>query len=362
MRKEAAIGLVLASLGWCAAPASATSNVVAHWSFDEGSGQRAADSGPNSAHGRLGETSAGDSDDPTWIAGHAGSGALAFDGAQFVAVSDTAALEPAHVAVDTWVRRAGTPGRWRYVLSKGSVGCDRSAYGMYSGWSGGLAFYVSSSSDYTISPEAPASAVWDGAWHHVVGAYDGTSVRLWIDGAQVGAGTPAAVTIAYGVGSKGVYIGTYRGSCDLGFKGDIDDAQIWDDAPALPDLGLPVIPPVSGAPTHVPVGGGSASGVRGSTQQQSTTSTARRACLRVSLNRSTVPLRRRTRVVATVRRGKRGVVGVHVIVKGAGVTAGGRTNRKGRAGVSVKASKRGRLRVRIAGERASCAARTVRAI
>jgi len=362
MRKEAAIVLVLASLGWCAAPASATSNVVAHWSFDEGSGQQAADSSPDGAHGRLGSATGADAADPAWTAGYDGGSALAFAGAQYVAVSDTAALEPAHVAVDAWVRRSGSPGLWRYVLSKGSVGCDRSAYGMYSGWSGGLSFYVSSSSHYTISPEAPPSAIWDGAWHHVVGAYDGTSVRLWIDGAQVGAGTPAAVTIAYGVGSKGVYIGTYRGSCDLGFKGDIDDVQIWDGAPGLPDLGLPVIPPVSGAPTQLPVGGGSTSGSRGSTQQQSTTSTGSRACLRVSLDRSTVPLRKRTRVVATVRRGKRGIVGVHVIVKGAGVTAGGRTNGKGRAGISVKASKRGRLKVRIRGESASCAARTVRAV
>ena len=49
-------------------------------------------------------------------------------------------------------------------------------------------------------------------------------------------------------------------------------------------------------------------------------------------------------------------------VKGAGVTARGRTNREGRAGISVKASRRGRLRVRIPGESASCAARTVRAV
>jgi hypothetical protein len=359
MRKEAAIVLVLASLGWCAAPASA-SNVVAHWSFDEGSGQRAADTSPNAAHGRLGATSAADADDPTWAAGHDGRGALAFGGAQYVAVADTAALEPAHVAVDAWVRRSGTPGRWLYILSKGSAGCDRSAYGLYSGWSGGLSFYVSSSTRYTISPEAPPSVVWDGAWHHVVGSYDGATVRLSIDGAQVGAGTPAAVSIAYGIGSKGVYIGTYLGSCELGFKGDIDDMKIWDDAPGQPDQGLPVIPPVAGAPTQVPVGGGSSSG--GSTRHQSTTSGAGRACLRVSLDRTKVPLRKRTRVVATVRRGKRGVIGVRVLVRGAGVTAGGRTNGKGRAGITVKASKRGRLKVRIRGESASCAARTVRAI
>jgi hypothetical protein len=360
MRKEAAIALVLASLGWCAAPASASSNVVAHWNLDEGSGQQAADTSPNGAHGQLGASGGADSADPDWVAGHAGGRALSFTGAQYVAVPDTAALEPQHVAVDTWVRRAGSPGRWRYVVSKGSVNCDRSSFGLYSAWSGGMAFYVASTSHYTISPEAPASVVWDGAWHHVIGSYDGARVRLWIDGAQVGGGTPATGAVAYGIGSRGAYIGTYRGSCELGFKGDIDDVQIWDGAPEQPDLGLPVIPPVPGAPTQLPVGDTSASG-GGSTQRQSTTSTSARSCLRVSLDRRTVPLRKRTRVVATVRRGKRSVIGVRVVVKGAGVTAGGRTNRKGRAGMNVWASKRGRLTVRVSGEKASCGARTVRA-
>jgi hypothetical protein len=39
MRKEAALLIVLAIIGWCAAPASASSNVVAHRSLDESSGQ-----------------------------------------------------------------------------------------------------------------------------------------------------------------------------------------------------------------------------------------------------------------------------------------------------------------------------------
>ena len=112
----------------------------------------------------------------------------------------------------------------------------------------------------------------------------------------------------------------------------------------------------------MPVGGsaGSKGGGR-SSQGSSTTKRGARACLRVSLDRRTVPLHRRTRVVATVRRGQRGAIGVRVVVKGAGVSAAGRTNAKGRAGINVLALERGRLTVRIRGERASCAARTVRA-
>ena len=158
-------------------------------------------------------------------------------------ITNTGLLEPPKLAVDAWVRRSGSPGRWRYVLSNGSLQCNRSAYGLYSGWSGGMGFYVSSTTEYVISPEVSPAIVWDGAWHHIIGSYDGDRVRLWIDGSQVGAGTPTTGPIIYS-GSGGIYIGTYRGSCDLGFSGAIDDATVWDDRPAEATTG-PVIDPVA---------------------------------------------------------------------------------------------------------------------
>lgn len=359
MRKEAAIVMVLAILGWCAAPASA-SDVLAHWTFDDGAGQQATDAGPLAYHGRLGSTFGAEAADPTWISGHAGGRALSFDGSQYVAVADTPTLEPAHVAVGAWVRRSGSPGRWRYVLSKGSVSCDRAAYGLYSGFRGGMAFYVSSATRYTISPEVPSSLVWDGAWHHIVGSYDGDRVRLWIDGAQVGTGSPAQLSIGYGEGSKGIYLGSYRGSCDRGFTGDIDNVRVWNGPPAQDDS-LPIVNPVPGTPTQGPVGPTSAtpsSSVRGVKKSP----VAPRGCVRVSLSRRTVPLHKRTRVVATVRRGSKRLVGIRVVVRGAGVSAGARTNREGRAGITVKASKRGRLTVRVRGQNTGCPTRTVRAL
>ena len=95
-----------------------------------------------------------------------------------------------------------------------------------------MAFYVSGQAQYTISPEVPSAIVWDGAWHHIIGSYDGGVVRMWVDGSPVGAGTRVSMAIDYTNGSKGIYIGTYRGSCDLGFHGAIDDVAVWDDRPA----------------------------------------------------------------------------------------------------------------------------------
>ena len=355
MRREVALLAVLGVLGWTAAPASATPNLLAQWTLDEGAGQVAGDASGHGSTGQLGATAAPDAADPAWVPGHAGGNALAFDGTTYLTVPDTGLLEPQQIAVDAWVQRAGSPGRWRYVLSKGSLDCNRSAYGLYSGWSGGMAFYVSSESEYTISPEVSAATVWDGAWHHVIGSYDGQRVRLWIDGNQVGAGTPTTMSIAYTNGSKGIYIGTYRGSCDLGFKGTIDDVAVWDDRPDAATTG-PVIDPVADTPTQIAIAGNPGGTVPEGTKSQP------RGCLRVSLSRRTIPVRRKTKLVATVRRAGRRVAGVRVVVSGKGVsTTSARTNRKGTTKISVRARKAGSLKVKVRGQKAGCPAPTVRA-
>jgi hypothetical protein len=356
MRRELVLLVTVAGmLGWCAASASADPNILAKWTLDEGAGQVATDASGHGNTGVLGAATDPDVADPGWIPGHAGGGALVFDGTNYVTVTNTGVLEPPRLAVDAWVRRAGSPGRWRYVLSNGSLQCNRSAYGLYSGWSGGMGFYVSGTTEYVISPEVSPAIVWDGAWHHVIGSYDGDRVRLWIDGSQVGAGTPATGPIIY-AGSGGIYIGTYRGSCDLGFSGAIDDATVWDDRPAEATTG-PVIDPVADAPTHIAIGSGNSSTAPGATAPQP------KGCLRVSLNRHTIPLRRKTKLVATVRRGSRGVAGARLVVSGKGVTTTGRrtTDHKGKIKLAVRARKAGRLEVTVRGQKPGCAATTIRA-
>jgi hypothetical protein len=362
MRKEAACIALLGVLWLGAGSAHAAPAVLAHWRFDEGAGQTAADASGRGNDGQLGASLAGDARDPGWIAGHDGGSALAFGGAHYVSVPDTPALEPAHVAVDAWVRRAGSPGAWRYVLSKGSLGCDRSAYGLYSGWAGGMSFYVSNSTSYFISPEVPAVTVWDGRWHHVTGSYDGDRVRLWIDGAHVGSGTAANIAIVYGAASHGLYVGMYRGSCDLGFDGAIDDVKVWDDAPPHTSVPGPVVPAVPGTPTEVAVGGGSSAtddSARSSTSGSATTTPS--DCPHVSLSRHTIPVKRRAVVLATVRRATKRLAGARVVVLGADVNASREPTARARPGSSCARAGAGASPSACAARRASCPSSSVRA-
>ena len=217
----------------CAAPAAASGlPLVGYWPMIEGSGQIVHDFSGHGNNGVLGTSTAIEPSDPTWIRGGL-FGALHFAGGQMVTIPDSPSLAPAQVTVLALVRGSTSPGQWRYVVSKGAMGCTAGSYGLYTGFSGGMAFYVFNGESFFVSPEAPVS-IWNGHWHVVAGAFDGTTVRLFVDGSEMGSGTtvPLPFSIAYGLpDSSAALFGGY-GGCDLSFVGDIDEVSIW--SAALP--------------------------------------------------------------------------------------------------------------------------------
>jgi Concanavalin A-like lectin/glucanases superfamily len=336
----------------------ATESRLGAWPLDEGAGGVTADASGGGHVGRLGAVAGPDPHDPAWVAGRVGS-ALRFDGErnQFVAIGNNATIRPARISVEAWVRRLGTPGGWRYVFSGGASGCHAAPYGLYSGPGGGLAFYVSDASGYVLSPQAAPASVWNGAWHHAAGTYDGERVRLYLDGAEVGAGSPTDLEIAYGPTAGGASIGTYRGSCDLPYTGDVDEVALHGEALSSAQVAAsarrtekqppPGPPPVTGPP-------GSSAAPPGAGAQPRA-----KSCLRVSVLPKTVKSGRTTPVRVTVRRAGRPAAGHSVTVRGAGVSKRARTGRKGRARLVVRPGRRGRLRVRASSQAPRCAARAV---
>jgi hypothetical protein len=99
---------------------------------------------------------------------------------------------------------------------------------------------VSNATGYVLSPDAGAS-LWDGRWHDVLGTFDGRFVRLFVDGEQVGAGTPATISMTYGLPAHDdFYIGDYRGTCasPMGFVGDIDAVAVGVDLRPVDSSGI----------------------------------------------------------------------------------------------------------------------------
>jgi len=155
-----------------------------------------------------------------------------------VQIPDSTDLESQQLTVSTWFRGSGSPGQFKYLVAKGSNLCLSASYGIYTSTAGGnLAFYVSDGPEkYTLSSEAPAS-VWDGKWHNASGTYDGNTVRLFIDGKEIGTGTPSGgKPVTYDTPSGNTTLGAYLGSCDLTFTGDLDEVSIWKKALPVADI------------------------------------------------------------------------------------------------------------------------------
>lgn len=223
----AAAAVVVSALIASSPAAADSQGLVGYWKLDEGQGSFAADSSGFGNNGTVEGNAA-------WVQGLSGF-ALSFDGSRRgrVVVPDSSSLEPSSaVTVSAWVKSSGSPGTYRYIVAKGVTGCIASSYGLYTGFSGGLEFYVSSGHGtvYADSPDAGAK-VWDGRWHFVVGTYDGTTVRLYVDGTQVGGGTAWGRPLEYTLSdSNELFIGDVPGCSNenFGFRGTVEDVSVWD--------------------------------------------------------------------------------------------------------------------------------------
>lgn len=82
----------------------------------------------------------------------------------------------------------------------------------------GSDFYVTSSNSYS-----------DNQWLYAVVTYDGSTIRLYIDGVEVG--TKAASTVPETSGTKPVRIGANSRIMppDRFVTGEIDEVRIWND-------------------------------------------------------------------------------------------------------------------------------------
>jgi Concanavalin A-like lectin/glucanases superfamily len=200
--------------------------LIAHWKMDEGQGQVTEDASGHGCQARLGALAVIESTDPEWIGGRkVFTAALAFDGDDYVEVQNAPILEPAAITLEVWARACQLSPNG-YIVSKGAQE-SVSSYCLTTGESSGLTFRVFDGKQEHASPDA-GPGVWNGRWHHLAGSYDGQVVRLYVDGEEVGSGTPAGAPIQYGLAThNNFHIGAFRGTAEHGFVGAIDEVRIW---------------------------------------------------------------------------------------------------------------------------------------
>jgi 1,4-alpha-glucan branching enzyme len=200
----------------CAAslPATGSTNLLAVWTLDEGSGVIAYDSSGNSNTGTVSGSSW------TWTSGLFGS-AFYFGGQDQVAVSNSASLNPVQgLTVSAWVNADGWWNQPR-ILEKGK---SSNQYALFLNGSGQLSFVVYGVTNGTLVTTPPS----EGAWHHLAGTYDGSVISLYIDGQVV---TQRTATGQMPITTDPLAIGFKpNGNLFNSFQGAIDDVRLYGSA------------------------------------------------------------------------------------------------------------------------------------
>lgn len=209
------------------AQADYLTGLVGYWPFEEGSGSTTADS----VNGNTGTLDT----NVDWVAGTKGNYAIWHRTAGHdVTIADSVPLRPASVSVSLWFK-GNPPGTFKYLISKylsGGGAGDHPSYGLTTSDTsgGGLKFIVDtggSAGNFAQSPDA-GNGIWDDSWHHAVGTFDGSTVRLYIDAVQVSTGTASATSITYT--ADNLYIGGYDGTILGPSSIAVDDVRVYNTA------------------------------------------------------------------------------------------------------------------------------------
>jgi concanavalin A-like lectin/glucanase superfamily protein/fibronectin type III domain protein len=197
----------------CTAPAPtppSTSGLVGAWSFNEATGTTVAD---KSGRGNTG-TIAGAT---RTTAGKTG-GALSFDGVNdYVSVPDSATLDLTKgMTIEAWVYPTSLSGA-RTVVFKENRAARHQSYSVYAQ----PAAEVATGSTYTTQTGSQALTL--NAWNHVAATYDGTTLRVFRNGAQIGSRALSGSLVNTGDPLK------FGGNAVWSewFKGRIDEVRVF---------------------------------------------------------------------------------------------------------------------------------------
>jgi len=165
-----------------AATAAGEEGLVACYRFDEGQG--------TTLHNRSGHGNHGIIHGASWVP--SGSGfALRFDGVDdYVDCGSRPSLDVSRaVSLEAWIYPEATP-------TSGEPGVLGKCFGSYlfTYYTNGCFYwYITGGGNHVRAPAAV------GAWHHVVGTFDGKFVKLYLDGVLAGTRESKTTTIAKGV-------------------------------------------------------------------------------------------------------------------------------------------------------------------
>ncbi|MHC4742662.1 MAG: LamG domain-containing protein, partial [Planctomycetota bacterium] len=177
-----------------------------------------------SGHGNHGTLNG----DPVWSTGHVGSGALEFDGTDFVEVPhDESLTVDSEVTVMAWInaqRHNSNAGDWQGILAKSN---NPRSYSFYTYAQGGVLHFSTSSAGAYVGSTSTATVPLN-EWVHVCAMVVGGSHRYYVNGAL--GGEAASGIVLPGTADTGTVRIGMTNEGNNGFLGMIDDARIYNEA------------------------------------------------------------------------------------------------------------------------------------
>ena len=204
--------------------ASQQAGLVANWKLDEAAGTVSADSSLSGLNGTQVNSPAFTPATPTAI-GLFDPGCLTFNGnGQYVSIPNSAAL-PSGYAPRTlcgWAKSNSLAGGWRWIASYGSPNTSQA---MFIGMNGTTLYGGGYGDDLSVPN------FWDGNWHFIALTYDGTTARLYADGAL-----RASARKNWNLVPLSCDIGEQVNNAQEYWNGSIDDVRVYNRALSAADI------------------------------------------------------------------------------------------------------------------------------
>ena len=158
---------------------SELSGLVAYWKLDESSGSVAVDSSPNGNDGTL-------SGNPTWTTAGNIDGALDLETTDGVDQIDVGNFDVTgdQLTIAAWIKPENGVTDGRIIIKSTSNTVSDQYWGMAAGASLELDFRLMAGG--TTDWFTEVNVLGPGKWNHVTGTYDGTTMRMYVNGREVG--------------------------------------------------------------------------------------------------------------------------------------------------------------------------------
>ena len=152
-----------------------------------------------------------------------------------VTVNDINVNGNTSISVEAWCNLESLSGNSTIVI-KENPDCQSSAdipYWMYINDAGYLVFHIGNGTSFT--QVASTSTIPFNEWHHLAGTWDGSTIRVYIDGIEEATGFQSGPFNAV-VGDAEMNIGNRWYCFRHPYDGIIDEVRIWDDARTEPEI------------------------------------------------------------------------------------------------------------------------------